>query len=56
MEFGMLLVVARQWHDGMYTQMRDADSMQTQLSGGARRELVERQVVQCARQKYQFLF
>ena len=47
MEFGMLLVVARQWHDGMYTQMRDADSVQTQLSGRARRELVERQVIQC---------
>ena len=51
MEFGMLLAVARQWHDGMYTQMRDADSVQTQLS-----VLVERQVIQCARQKYQFLF
>ena len=33
MEFGMLVAVARQWHDGMYTQMRDADSVQTQLSG-----------------------
>jgi hypothetical protein len=51
MEFGMLLAVARQWHDGMYTQMRDADSVQTQLSGGARRVLVERQVVQCARHR-----
>ena len=47
MEFGMLVAVARQWHDGMYTQMRDADSVQTQLSGGPRRVLFKAWSCQC---------